>query len=83
MVRLFKVKAPFFGCDMQKNMKKLGFFPVTAKLLNFFNFFLQIWIPEKILWPPEFFMLISSCYVLKKVKKPLKIRFRDFGPDCI
>lgn len=27
MVRLFKVKAPFFGCDMQKNMKKLFFFP--------------------------------------------------------
>ena len=72
MVRLFKVKAPFFGCYMQ-----------TAKLLNFFNFFLQIWIPEKILWPPEFFMLISSWYVLKKVKKSLKIRFGGFRADCI
>ena len=83
LARLFKVKVPFFGCYRQKNIKKLTFFAVAAKLLSFFNFWLQIWIPEKILWPLESSPLISSCYGLKKLKKSLKIRFWGFGPDCI
>ena len=77
MVCLFKVKAPFFGCYRQKKLKNCFFFAVTAKLLNFFVFF-----PSN-LWPPVNSPLISSCYVLKKFKKPLKIRFRAFGPDFI